>query len=337
MKNITTLIIICLSIFNGMAQDLSEWYEKLNPSVVVIHTLERKINNGVQSSDLFLGSGFLINEEGMIMTAAHVVQNADAILVSFADGQNVEAEVVSSITSSDVALIKVKEKINNPIVCILGNSDEIKIGEPVFVIGAPLGLEHSLSAGHVSGKSKRPQVGGGIGEAEFIQTDTSINHGNSGGPMFNKNGEVVGIVSYIMSQSGGFDGIGFAASINVAKKMLLEAPAFWTGFEGVFLNEELANLLNVPENGGLLVQHVVSNSMVAKMGLKGGTVKVNLEGKNIWIGGDIILNIQGQTCSGPHDFSTIRNTIDTLKTGENMTMRILRAGKIIEINSVITK
>lgn len=337
MKIQITLLLFILGSFinlNSNAQDLSSLYETLNPSVVVIHTLEKNIKNGIESKDVFLGSGFLINDEGMIMTAAHVVQEADEIMVSFTDGQNLEAEIVSSITATDVALIKVKKKINNPVVSKLGNSDFVKTGEPVFIIGAPLGLEHSLSAGHISGRIKKTQVGGGESESEFFQTDTAINTGNSGGPLFNKDGEVIGIVSHILSKSGGFNGIGFAASINIAKKMLLEAPSFWTGFEGVFLNERITQLLNVPEKGGLLVQHVISSSNVAKMGLQGGSVKINLDGKNLWIGGDIILRIQGQVCTGPHDFTSIKNTINNLKNGDLITMKIFRAGKIIDISSM---
>ncbi len=322
---------------NSYSQDFSKLYEELNSSVVVIHTIENKYKNGVQISDVFLGSGFLISEDGMIMTAAHVVQEADIIVVNFDNGQQLEAEVVSSIPSSDVALIKVKSKIENPKICKLGDSNAINTGEPVFVIGAPLGLEHSLSAGHLSGRLKKEQVGGGVSEAEFLQTDASINIGNSGGPIFNQNGEVIGIVSYILSQSGGFDGIGFAASINIAKQMLLNTPSFWAGFDGLFLDEELSILLNVPQKGGLLVQHVISQSTVAKMGLKGGTVKIKLKGKSIWIGGDIILNIQGQTCSGPHDFTTIRSTIDNLKNGEYLFMTVLRGGQIRDISSIFMK
>ncbi len=316
-------------------QNLSKLYENLNPSVVVIHTIEKQFKEGNQIYNEFLGSGFLISQDGLIMTAAHVVQDADAIMVSFPNGQEIEAEVVSSIPSTDVALIRVKGVILHPIVAPLGNSDSIKIGEPVFIIGSPLGLEHSLSAGHLSGRIKRVQVGGGLGEAEFLQTDAAINHGNSGGPMFNDRGKVVGIVSYILSEGGGFDGIGFTASINVAKEMLLNTPLLWTGFDGIFLDEDLSALLNVPQKGGVLIQHVVSNSIVSKMGLRGGTTKISLKGRNLWIGGDIILDIQGQTCAGPHDFSTIRTTVDQLKAGDSFIMHILRAGNILELISKI--
>ena len=169
---------------------------------------------------------------------------------------------------------------------------------------------------------------------EFIQTDAAINQGNSGGPMFNANGELIGIVSSILTQSGGFEGIGFAASINPTKKILLEGSPILTGFEGLFLNKEFAKIFNVPSGGGVLVQRVVSNSIADKAGLKGGLFEASILGTKIWLGGDIVLRIQEIACDSPHDLESITSELSNLTKGESIKMEVLRAGKVIELNLV---
>jgi len=133
----------------------------------------------------------------------------------------------------------------------------------------------------------------GMTKLEFLQTDAAVNKGNSGGPIFNLNGEVIGIVSYILSESGGFQGLGFAVSSNVAKELLLEQHSFWTGIESNLISSEFAKILNVPQGGGVLVQRVVSNSPLGKAGVLGGKYVTSIEGEEFILGGDIILAIDG--------------------------------------------
>ena len=327
----TFLLFIIFFPFFTQAQDFSGLYERLNPSVVTIQTTEISIADGAVSEGGGLGTGVIIDDEGLIITAAHVVESANRILVKTFDGQVVEAEVVSSVSTADVALLQLKTVPKNISVAKMGDSDIIGIGSQVFIIGAPYGLEHSFSTGHLSRKQKKGMILGGV-EMEFIQTDAAINQGNSGGPMFNMNGEIVGIVSSILTQSGGFEGIGFAASINPVKKILLDGSPIWTGFEGMFINEEVAGVFNVPSGGGVLVQRVVSNSVAGKAGLRGGIVEATILGSKIWIGGDIILSVQKMACNAPHDLANIKSEIANLAKGDSINLEVLRAGKVIELN-----
>lgn len=326
------LLVICIALspFVLEAQNFSDLYDKLNPSVVTIVTGETVFKEGAVSEGGGLGSGVIIDEEGLIMTAAHVVGSAEKILVKTYDGKTIEAEVISSVAGADVALIKLIQVPQNIHAAELGNSDLVRTGDQVLVIGAPFGLEHSLSIGHISGKQKRGIILAGQ-EMEFLQTDASINTGNSGGPIFNTDGKVIGIVSSILSKSGGFEGIGFAAAINPAKKILLESSPFWTGFEGLFFEEKIASIFNVPAKGGVMVQRVVSNSIADKAGLKGGWLKATILGTEIWVGGDVILSVEQTSCDSPHNFASIKTQIDKLPAGEKIHMTVLRAGKVVEL------
>ena len=258
------------------------------------------------------------------------MHTADRIQIKFVGGETIPAQVVSSVQGADVALLKVEKLPSSAVVANMGDSGAVKTGSISLVIGAPLGVEHSLSIGHISGKASRPLIAGGAA-LRLIQTDAAINHGNSGGPMFNDKGEVIGIVSHILSESGGSVGIGFAVAINEAKTILLDGTPFWTGFEGRMLPPAVAKMFNVTQNSGLLVERVLSGSLADKAGLKGGQAKIELLGQDLWIGGDIILEIQNTACESPHDFATIRQSIDSLQPGDKVTMKVLRGGKAVEL------
>jgi S1-C subfamily serine protease len=175
-----------------------------------------------------LGSGIIVSADGSVLTAAHVVQAADRVGVELGDGRRFLARIVASSPRGDVALLKMENPPPDLVPAPLGNSDSLMTGDEVVVIGAPYGLGSSLSVGHVGGRLKPRQSVGGV-PLEFIQTDAHISRGNSGGPMFNLRGEVVGIVSWMLSESGGYEGLGFAVSVNVAKRLcpppVLSGPA----------------------------------------------------------------------------------------------------------------
>lgn len=314
--------------------DLTGLFENLNRSVVTIQTTEFKVKDDQLRSAQGIGSGVLIDEKGWIMTAAHVVEYANQIAVKLEDDRVYKADVVKSVPGADVALLKLQKPPANlrERVAKIGDTKGLQIGQQILVIGAPFGLEHSLSVGYVSGRMQRDMVlnGEAVG---FIQTDAAINHGNSGGPMFNMDGEVIGIVSFILSEGGGFDGIGFGVDINSAKQVLLENNTFWTGFDGVFLSGPIAEVLNVPQPSGLLVQRVTSDSFAESMGLRGGFFQAEILGQKLWLGGDIILSIQETSCATPHNLDDIRKQINQLKKGQPVKMKILRKGKIIELET----
>ncbi len=328
--------IMTLMPFVMIGQDYSELYEKLYPSVVTILTAETTFTDGEAAQGGGLGTGVLVDAKGLVMTAAHVVASAEAIVVKAHDGKLYEAEVISSVSAADVALIKLKEVPKNIPVAKLGDSDAVKIGSQVLVIGAPFGLEYSLSIGHVSGKQKRGAIIAGE-MMEFLQTDASINTGNSGGPIYNSKGEVIGIVSSILTKSGGFEGVGFAASINPTKKILLESSPFWTGFEGLFLEEHMARIFNVPAKGGVLVQRVVSGSVADLAGLRGGWLKANIQGNEVWVGGDVVMSVEHTACDTPHNFETARAHVCGKPLGDIVHLTVLRAGKKIELTMDYTK
>ncbi|WP_299187798.1 trypsin-like peptidase domain-containing protein [uncultured Aquimarina sp.] len=319
----------------GWSQDLSKLYERVNPAVVVIFTQEAKLasNAGVTKTITSegLGSGFLVSDTEII-TASHIVNAAEQLRVRFLDGEIISAKVISTFKTADVALIKLDFPKKNAITVSFGDSDRIKIGEQVFVVGAPFGYGHSLSSGYISGIIKNKQGNNPFTQAEFIQTDAAINTGNSGGPMFNMKGEVIGVVSQILTKSGGFEGIGFAATANITKNLMLNNRTPWLGFDAYPLNDKMKRLFNVPQNSGLLVQKVVFGSTLYKMGLQGGDTEAIIDGQKIFIGGDIILAFN-EIEFDLTDESLVKLGVlgKNLKTTDPLEVKVLRNGKIIRL------
>lgn len=165
---------------------------------------------------------------------------------------------------------------------------------------------------------------------EFLQTDTAINTGNSGGPMFNTDGEVIGIVSFILTKSGGFDGIGFATSSNTAKEALLTSSGVLAGFEGIMLDEKMACALNFP-SPGMLIQRVVADSLVAHAGLKAGNIQAQIGGQSLLLGGDLILEINGLVCKTPHDFQLVKASTLSLEEEASYAITAFRDGGVIDL------
>ena len=328
------LLIFLFSVSLTRSQSLSTLYKEVNSSVVVINTIsvEREGTGGnIQLvTTEALGSGVLIDKEGLIWTASHVVQSTEVVEVEFLDGDTYEADVISSNPQADVALMKIRGdfRLRNKKVAIIGDSDKMLIGEDVFVLGAPHGFKQSLSRGIVSGRFRPEHLSNNFISIEFLQTDAAINPGNSGGPMFNMRGEVVGIASSIYTNSGGFEGIGFVISSNVARKLLMEEENFWSGMEAVLISGNTAKALNVPQETGLLVVNVSSKGKARELGLVGGYIKANIDCVALLLGGDIILDIAGITLEDANSFFQIRQKIGEFEKGESIQITILRNGKI---------
>ena len=339
MKKTILAYIVCSLFFMSLpAQDLSTIYEKVSPAVVAIYTQENSIatssNNISQTvTNSGLGSGFMVSNQ-LVVTAAHVVKVPETLVVQFADGDTISAKVMSSYDSADIALIRLSRPKTNATTVNFGDSDKIKIGERVFVIGVPLGVGFSLSSGYISAIKKQSLGKNPFTNTEFIQTDAAINQGNSGGPMFNLDGEVIGIVSHITSQSGGSDGIGYASTSNLAAKLLLNNKMPWFGAELYSLSGKEAKLFNLPQTSGLLVQRIATGSVFDKMGVKAGDTEATIGHQKLIIGGDIILafnTIKYEVTD--YTLLKIANFANSLEKSPKFEMTVLRGGKIITLQS----
>lgn len=340
MKNIFTIISFFLFL-TGYNQNIGELYENSKEAVVLIKTFDSEVVvDGYQKILLNvkgLGSGFVVSKEGEIMTASHVVQTSQNIIVKFSDGEEIFAEVVSSYPPADVALIKLLSPKKTPLKVVeLSNSNNVKVGDQIFVIGAPFGLGNTLSVGYVGGKYVS-KIEGGFTLAEVIQTDAAIHEGSSGAPMFNLKGEVVGVSSFILSNSEGFEGLGFATTSNIAKHLVIEQRSVWTGIESHLITGTLAGILNIPQEGGVLVQKVAKFSLGDMMGLKGGTSIIYFEGGELIVGGDIILAVAHVTLTNQENLHKAWQLMQNLKSGDILQFTILRNGSVLEIAKAIPK
>lgn len=305
-----------------------EVYRKVIPTVVTIETLQRVATDAGVTSSESLGSGVLISDQNHILTAAHVVEGADRIYVKTQDGEVRPGEMIFSEPSADIALIRLMFVDESLPHARLGNSDSLEVGQFAYAIGSPFGLENSFSAGHISAFREFDQLYDGTILAEFIQTDAAINTGNSGGPVFNSSGEVIGIASRIITRTGGFQGVGLVIAINTAKQLLALENRNWTGFEGFFMNEDmLQTVLNLDRKGGILIQRVTKGSPADLAGLEAGTISATILGQEILLGGDLIVQYGEKAIEDTGDLSTSHQSA---LEQDRITVKYLRNGKLME-------
>lgn len=235
-----------------------------------------------------VGSGFIVSEDGLILTNAHVIANASDVIVKLTDRREFHARVVGSDRKTDIAVLKI-DGHKLPVVRI-GNPDDLQVGQWVLAIGAPYGFENSVSAGVVSAKGRSLPDGSGV---PFIQTDAAVNPGNSGGPLFNARGEVVGINSQIYSRTGGYQGLSFSIPIDLALKIQRQIIATGHASHGLLgvtvqeVNQSLADAFRLPAPLGALLLDVQAGSPGAKAGLLPGDVIVGVDGRPITSAGDV--------------------------------------------------
>jgi S1-C subfamily serine protease len=312
------------------SQDIDELFRKLNPAVVVIKSKGREVGNRGLVTFSEIGSGVLV-ADGRVLTAAHVVHAMDDILVEFLGGEQIPARVIASEPAADLSLLKLVHlpKVAQP--ARIGDSDKVRVGQLVLVIGAPYGLSHSFSAGWISARWPPNTAYRNMPLAEFFQTTATINTGNSGGPMFNMAGEVVGIVSHNISRSGGSEGLGFVVTMKSVRYFLMDREWAWIGLEGLVVTDELAEVFNVPGGSGLLVSVVPTGSPAWNMGILGGDRLATIGGQEIVVRGDIVLSMAGIPIKSEADLPRIRAKIGTMSTGEPFKASILRAGEVMEL------
>jgi S1-C subfamily serine protease len=313
------------------AQNLEEIFHKVNPSVVVVRSRGRDVGAGGVTRFKETGSGVLISSGGRVMTAAHVVNAMDEITVEGVAGEVVRATLISTDAAADVSLLQLERVTAAMRVAQIGDSDTVKVGQQVMVVGAPYGLAHSMSVGWISARWPPNTIFRDMPLAEFLQTTATINTGNSGGPMFNMAGEVIAIVSQNISKSGGSEGLGFVVTVNSARKILVDRKVFWGALQGRLLTGDLAALLNVPAPAGFLVKTVAQGSMAWNMGLQGGDRIVTISGQEVALGGDVILSVDDIPVVSEDNIEKIRDKLAGAPLGAPFKMSVLRAGRVIEL------
>ncbi|MCG3153229.1 MAG: hypothetical protein GEEBNDBF_02540 [bacterium] len=314
-------------------------YAKSAPAVVHIQTTSYiPTFFGGNQTARGSGSGVIINREGYILTNTHVVQGAGGqtqLRVKTQDGREYDATFKGIDVDTDLAVIKLTDPPADLPVAQIGNSEKLKVGQRAIVIGNPYGFDSSVSVGVVSALNRTIQTEQQRFEG-MIQTDAAVNPGNSGGPMLNSLGQVIGINTVIYSQSGGSQGIGFAIPINAAMRIVDDLIKFgqvrrpWLGVRGLIpMGPRLARLLRLTVDYGALVQEVVPGSPGAKAGLRGGSDTIGLgNGDYLVTGGDVILAVDGIRITRADQ---VLQLIRRMEAGQVVTLDILRDNKVIQI------
>ncbi len=322
----------------GKGMSINEIYRASAPAVVHIETTSRAAQ---QPSDFFgnpfgatqtqraLGSGFVIDKAGHIVTNYHVVRGANAIQVSFSNNENFKARVVGVDPSTDSAVLQVQVKSRALKSLPLGNSESVRVGDQVIAIGNPFGLDRSVTAGIVSAVQRRIEAPNQLSISHVIQTDAALNHGNSGGPLLNAQGQVIGVNAQIETggQSQGNVGIGFAIPINTVKDVVAElikhgkVEHAFLGIEGKTLQPNIGRLFHLQVTSGVLVAAVRPGTGAAKAGLKAGTNQVTVEGESWPAGGDVIVKVDGRPVPS---IERLADLIASKKPGDTVDLEVVR-------------
>jgi S1-C subfamily serine protease len=286
-----------------------------------------------------VGSGFVFDKKGHVITNAHVVDGATKVVVTFLDGRSYNADVIGVDNFTDIAVIKVNADLSLLHPLSLGDSSNLQVGEPIAAIGNPFGLSGSMTSGIVSQLGRLLPSGAGYSIPDVIQTDAAINPGNSGGPLLNMRGEIVGINTAIQSATGEFTGVGFAVpSQTVAKivpSLILngEYKHPWIGISGRDIDPDLAKVLDLNDAVGFLVVTVVPDSPASKAGLHGSENIEEVDGIQYTTGGDIILSVDGVEV---RKISDILIHLQRAKTvGDDLVLEILRDGRTSNFTIVL--
>ncbi|MBT8242422.1 MAG: trypsin-like serine protease [Nitrosopumilus sp.] len=310
---------------------LIEIFEKSEPGVVRVN-VQRGATEEVSGG---VGSGFVFDKKGHIITNAHVIKDASKVVVTFLDGRSYNAEIIGTDQYTDIAIIKVNADLAllNPL--SIGDSSNLKVGEQIAAIGNPFGLSGSMTAGIVSQLGRLLPSGSGYSIPDVIQTDAAINPGNSGGPLLNMRGEIVGINTAIQSATGEFTGVGFSIpSQTVAKivPILIEDGEYkhpWIGIAGRDIDPDMAKVLDLKDAIGFLVITVVEDSPASRAGLIGSDKTIDVEGVSYPIGGDIILAVDGIEVRKIDDILIHLQRVKSI--GDDMVLEILRDGRTTDV------
>ncbi len=310
---------------------LIEIFEKSEPGVVRVNVQKADQVNGTGG----VGSGFVFDKKGHVITNSHVIKNVKKVVVTFLDGRSYNAEIIGFDEFTDIGIVKVNADLSLLQPLSLGDSANLRVGEPIAAIGNPFGLSGSMTSGIVSQLGRLLPSGAGYSIPDVIQTDAAINPGNSGGPLLNMRGEVVGINTAIQSTTGEFTGVGFAVPSQTIAKIvpsLIENGKYhhpWIGISGRDIDPDLAKVLGLNDAVGFLVITVVENSPASKAGMHGSDETVQVDGVNYPIGGDIILSVDGKQVRKIDDI--LIHLQRAKSVGDEMILEILREGRTTNI------
>jgi len=323
---------------HARALSINQVYRAAAPGVVHITATS-------QTSDVFgntqqqqsIGSGFVIDKAGHIVTNYHVVQGAKTVQVSFSNHESMAAKVVGSDPATDIAVLKVSAPSRALRPLTLGNSSTVEVGDQVIAIGNPLGYDRSVTSGIVSAVQRSiaaPNQVSTIGHV--IQTDAALNHGNSGGPLLNADGDVIGVNAQIApSDANANIGIGFAIPINTVKQITAtlidhrKVQHAFLGIEAKAIDAQIAQVFHLPADSGLLLARVIKGTGAAHSGLKAGSTEVVVEGESWPAGGDLLVKADGRALTTVDD---LRNVIADKKPGSSLKLELFRGAKEMTVS-----
>jgi S1-C subfamily serine protease len=320
------------------ALSIAEIYRRAAPGVVQVATTNRV---EVPPDPFFgfdppdetrraLGSGFVIDKAGYVVTNYHVIRDAESVEVSFSNNDSMKARVVGRDPSTDIALLKVEANSRALRPLVLGDSSALRVGDDVLAIGNPLGLERSATRGIVSAVQRPLRAPSGFTIDHVIQTDAALNRGNSGGPLMSSRGQVIGVNSAIETAgdgSAGNIGIGFAVPINTVRDVVAQLKEKgrvdhpYLGIEARPIQPNIADLFRLPVREGLLVENVFPETGAADAGLRGGTTRVVVAGESYMIGGDIIVKADGRALTSTE---RLRELVSEKEPGDRLKLEIYR-------------
>lgn len=316
---------------------LIEIFEKSESGVVRVNVQRNQTADVVGG----IGSGFVFDKKGHIITNAHVIKDSVKIIVTFLDGRSYNAEIIGTDQYTDIAIIKVNADLLLLQPLPIGDSSNLKVGEGIAAIGNPFGLSGSMTSGIVSQIGRLLPSGAGYLIPDVIQTDAAINPGNSGGPLLNMRGEMVGINTAIQSATGEFTGVGFAIPSQTVAKIVPTLIADgeydhpWIGISGRDIDPDMAKVLNLKDAIGFLVITVVKDSPAFKAGLIGSDKTIEVDGVNYPVGGDIILSVDGNDVRKIDDILIHLQRVKAV--GDEMVLEVLRDGRTTNITITLVE
>jgi S1-C subfamily serine protease len=307
-------------------------YERVAPAVVLIHAVSINPYRLTERVEHTIGSGFIIDPEGIVVTNSHVAFGRQSLVVKLHDGTDLPARLIGADPIFDIAVLRIPKLKQNALAAVkFGDSNCVRVGEDVLALGSPLGLDQSLTRGIVSAINRvLPPISFTLRQP-LIQVDTPIHPGNSGGPLLNRRGEVVGITTAIVPNA---QNIGLAIPINLAKEVLpslvlqgrLIRP--WLGFHGQFIDNSLQRMLRIPLEIGFLVEVVEPGSPAEQVDLRGGQLELTIAGYGYLLGGDIITKLNGTPLTTPENIIAV---LAGLRVGSSVNLTIFRGGEYVDV------